>query len=233
MINILRSEERGNADYGWLKTFHTFSFADYFNRKRMNYRSLRVINEDFVASGQGFPTHPHANMEIFTYIIDGELAHKDSMGNVKIVKKDEVQAMSAGSGVTHSEFNPSDSNPVHLLQIWIMPSEKGLAPSYGEWRQNQKENGLTLFASPDERDGSLKINQDSQIYVGNCNKDTTLDYKIEDGRGVWLQLISGEIIAGDNKLTNGDALSVENQNDLHLKFTENSKFLLFDLGAFN
>ena len=230
MIKILRSDERGKAEHGWLSSRHTFSFADYYNPKRMGFRSLRVINEDWIEAGQGFGTHPHRDMEIFSYLVSGELAHKDSMGNIRTIKAGEVQAMSAGSGVTHSEFNPSKTQNTHLLQIWIMPDKTGGKPSYAEWRQAGVSTGLSLVAAPSASENVLPIKQDAMFYLGKLEANQTLDYSIALGRGVWLQLVSGSLEIEDQHLEAGDAIEVEEQATLQIEAKTESSFLLFDLG---
>lgn len=229
MKKILRSEDRGYFDHGWLKTFHTFSFAGYYNPERIRYKTLRVINEDFVAPGEGFGTHPHDNMEIITYVISGALSHRDSMGNVKTVRAGEVQAMSAGTGVEHSEFNPSDSEPTHLIQIWIFPERKGLSPSYSEWRPSESRPALSLIASPDGRTGSIKINQDASIILGTLKADETAAYELGKERGLWLQLFKGELKAGEDHLRAGDALAIDESGILSLTAGVEAQFLVFDV----
>lgn len=188
MFKIRKSADRGIADHGWLLAKHTFSFADYYDEAHMGFRSLRVINEDRVQPGQGFGTHPHHDMEILTYIISGQLSHKDSMGNGPTIKPGEVQAMTAGTGVTHSEFNASSSEPVHLLQIWIVPERRKLAPSYAEWLPaNRVDKPLTLVASRDGAEESVVIHQDARMYLGDFKKGTAVNF---EGRHLWFQLIS-------------------------------------------
>lgn len=227
MIKIRKSEERGKADHGWLKSYHSFSFADYFDRNQMHFQSLRVINEDFVAPNKGFDTHPHRDMEIITYILSGELAHKDSMGNTRIIRAGEFQAMSAGSGVSHSEYNPSENTPVHLLQIWIMPNQKNLTPSYAEFIPEIKQD-LTLIASPE---GPLKINQDVKLFLGKLSKDQSLSKEISENRHIWLQQIEGELRINDQELKTGDAAALSEEKSLEIRAKSDSHFLLFDLNT--
>lgn len=229
MRNILRSEDRGKADHGWLKSYHTFSFAEYYNPERIRFKTLRVINEDFVAPGEGFPTHPHDNMEIISYVVSGQIAHKDSMGNVKIVKAGEVQAMTAGRGVTHSEFNPSDTEPLHLLQIWIFPERKGLTPSYSEWKPTGPLGKLTTIASHDGDNGSVIINQDAKVMLGNLAAGEILDFKISANHALWLQLFEGSLTSADASLEAGDALSIESELEASFATKGGAKFILFEL----
>ena len=231
MIQIRKSEERGYADHGWLKSHHTFSFAEYHDRNHMAFRTIRVINEDFVAAGKGFDTHPHANMEIVSYIVSGSLAHKDSMGNVKAVAAGEVQAMTAGSGVTHSEFNPSESEPVHLLQIWIMPRIKGLTPSYSELKPTpeQEKREMLLIASPDGREGSVRINQDVELYRGKFPAGKKCEMNLTHGGKAWVQLIEGELEVNGQLLRQGDAAGAQEEEKLTLvPGPLGAHFLLFD-----
>jgi redox-sensitive bicupin YhaK (pirin superfamily) len=230
MITVLRSDERGMAEHGWLSSRHSFSFADYYNPERMGFRSLRVINEDWIKPGRGFDTHPHRDMEIFSYLVHGELAHKDSMGNVHTIKAGEIQAMSAGSGVTHSEYNPSDSSETRLLQIWIMPAARGGKPSYAEWAPQITSAGpLTLVASPQVAPGVLPIKQDAQFYVGKLEADKEVSYQLQVGRGLWLQVVDGDLSVAGQSLSAGDALAAENEQVLKIKAKSNASFLLFDL----
>jgi redox-sensitive bicupin YhaK (pirin superfamily) len=227
MITVRKNKDRGHADHGWLKSFHTFSFANYYDSNFMNFGALRVINEDLVAPSMGFDAHPHKNMEIFSYVVSGKLAHRDSMGNEKIIKAGELQAMSAGSGVVHSEYNPSSLDPVHFIQIWITPNKKDIEPSYSEWKQKSIENDLTLLVSEDQRNNSLKINQTAEIYLGDFDKNKTLTFNNEKLLKVWLQVISGNLIANDIELEKGDGLGLENTAHIDLNISKDTKFLLF------
>jgi len=231
MISVRKSEERGLTDIGWLVSRHTFSFDKYYDPHHMHFRSLRVINEDIVKPGEGFSTHPHNNMEIITYIVSGELAHKDSMENGSVIKEGEVQRMTAGTGIRHSEYNPSADKEVHLLQIWILPDEKELTPSYEQknFSEMMKEDELNLIASRDGKDGSVVINQDARIYTCRLSGGKNLDVDIGEGRNVWVQVVDGELWVAGEKLLPGDGCSVTAQNMVNLKAKKDCHFLLFDL----
>ena len=231
-VTIRRSNERGHANHGWLKTQHSFSFADYYDPAHMGFRSLRVINQDIIAPGAGFPTHPHRDMEIFSYLLEGALEHKDSMGNGRVLKPGQIQLMSAGTGVTHSEFNPSKTEGGHLLQIWIQPERKGLKPSYTEWHPDPaKENEpKVLVISPDGREGSATIHQDADIYRIRLDARKALEHEVREGRGLWLQLIRGEVSVNGQTLQPGDAASTETPGTLKLEAKGQVEALLFDLG---
>ncbi|GAA5479325.1 quercetin 2,3-dioxygenase [Haloferula helveola] len=232
-LTIRRSSERGRANHGWLDSHHTFSFADYYDPAHMGFRSLRVINEDRVAPLGGFPTHPHRDMEIFSYVVDGQLAHRDSMGNQRTLSPGEIQLMSAGSGVTHSEYNPSSDQPAHFLQIWITPRERGLEPSYTEWTPGAatERDGLVLLISPDGREGSAVIHQDADVHRLVLAPETTADFELRPGRGLWIQVVKGQLKVADTTLSPGDAASTEDAG--RIEFTaddETVEALLFDLG---
>lgn len=230
-LTIRRSPERGHANHGWLDSYHTFSFADYYDPAHMGFRSLRVINQDKVAPGAGFPTHPHRDMEIFSYVVSGTIAHKDSMGNGRELKPGQIQLMSAGSGVTHSEFNPSKSEPLHLFQIWILPHSHGLTPSYTEWHpstESEAENKV-LVISPNGRDDSATIHQDADVYLVRLKAGETVSHDLAPGRGLWLQLIKGELTSDETTLQPGDAARSETPGTIHFSATEDSEALLFDL----
>jgi redox-sensitive bicupin YhaK (pirin superfamily) len=231
-LNIRRANERGHADHGWLNSFHTFSFANYYDPAYMGFRSLRVINDDRVMPGQGFGTHPHRDMEIFSYVLEGSLQHKDSMGNGSVLKPGQIQLMSAGRGVTHSEFNPSNSEPLHFLQIWIQPRQRGLTPSYTEWHPNgEQRDGLkTLVISSDGRDGSAKIHQDAEVYRVRLQKGQTVTHEVKSGRGAWLQIAEGALALNGVDLTTGDGASTEQAGTLMLTANAPTEALLFDLG---
>jgi quercetin 2,3-dioxygenase len=230
MIKVRKSEERGHADHGWLNSHHTFSFADYFDPQHMGFRSLRVINEDRVAPRGGFPMHPHRDMEILSYVVKGALAHEDTMGNQKVVGAGEVQRISAGSGLMHSEYNASQKDPVHFLQIWILPEKRGLDPAYADASfASAPGNGLTLAASRDGRAGSVKINQDVDLYVGRMESGTTLSHPLRPGRHGWVQVIDGELDVNGSKLTAGDAAAISEESRLDLKATGPAHALVFDL----
>ena len=231
MNEIRRSAERGFADHGWLKSFHTFSFADYFDPKHIEFGPLRVINEDRVEAGAGFGTHGHRDMEIISYVLDGELAHKDSMGNGSTLRPGDVQRMSAGNGVRHSEFNPSAREAVHFLQIWIQPDRHGIEPGYEEKRfaEEEKRGRLRLIASPDRAEGSVLIHQDARVYAGLFTGAQKADLKIAAGRGVYVHVARGKVTANDNLLNAGDALQVTDGTWLRLSGGEDAEVLVFDL----
>lgn len=230
-LTIRKSGERGLADHGWLRSQHTFSFADYHDPGHMGFRSLRVINEDHVAPGGGFPTHPHRDMEIFSYVVEGSLAHKDSMGNGRVLKPGQIQLMSAGSGVTHSEFNPSADDPLHLLQIWILPHERGLKPGYTEWHPDAAHDAdaKVLVISPDGRDGSATIRQDADVYRVRLGAGQSVSHDVRAGRGVWFQIVTGGMSVNDKVLSAGDAASAEDGGTLTFTASEDAGALLFDL----
>jgi redox-sensitive bicupin YhaK (pirin superfamily) len=231
MIQVRKSEERGHFDHGWLNTYHTFSFSEYYDPKHMSFRHLRVINEDFVAPADGFDTHPHENMEIITYIVEGELEHKDSMGNGSVIRPGDVQRMSAGTGVTHSEFNPSKSGRVHLLQIWIFPEKKGIKPSYEQkhFAPESRVNQLRLVASRDGAEGSVTIHQDAKVFVSTLESGRQLEHSVGKGRAVWVQLIRGELDLNGTELHTGDGAAVTDESAVSLRASKESEFILFDL----
>ncbi|QTN32137.1 pirin family protein [Akkermansiaceae bacterium] len=230
-LTVRRSNERGHANHGWLDSYHTFSFADYYDPAHMGFRSLRVINQDMVAPGAGFPTHPHRDMEIFSYVVSGAIAHKDSMGNGRELLPGQIQLMSAGSGVTHSEFNPSKTEPLHLLQIWITPEGRGLTPSYTEWHPSPglDDKSKVLVISPDGREGSAVIHQDAHVYRLKMQAGETVSHDLAASRGLWLQVIKGNISVGGTSLDPGDALSTESVGTVHFAATGEAEALLFDL----
>ena len=228
---IRRANERGHADHGWLNSHHTFSFADYYDPAHVGFRSLRVINDDRVAPAQGFGEHPHRDMEIFSYVLEGTLEHKDSMGNGRQLKPGQIQLMSAGTGVTHGEFNPSRTEPLHFLQIWIQPRERGLTPSYTEWHpkpENAKASKV-LVISPDGRDGSATIHQDADVYRIRLEPGQTITHDLKAGRGAWLQIAEGGLTLNGVALATGDGASTEQQGKLTLTATRKTEALLFDL----
>ena len=231
MIDIIRSESRGHADHGWLNTRHTFSFAGYHNPAMMGFGHLRVINEDRIAGGQGFGTHPHKDMEIITYLIDGALEHKDSMGNGSVIRPGELQRMSAGTGVLHSEFNASDSEPAHLLQIWIIPESMGIEPGYEQkqFTNDEKRNTLRIVASRGGRDGSLGIHQDLDLYASVLEAGQALEHRFAPGRRGFLQLIRGELTVNGAEVHAGDGVAIEKESALTIESTEQAEFLLFDM----
>lgn len=231
-LTLRRSGDRGLANHGWLKSRHTFSFADYYDPQHMGFRSLRVINEDHVAASAGFPTHPHRDMEIFSYVVHGSLQHEDSMGNGRILKPGQIQLMSAGGGVTHSEFNPSDQEQVHFLQIWIQPQKRGLTPSYTEWHPQPEhaQAGKVLVISPDGRENSAVIHQDAYVYRLKMEHTSKVSHTLERGRGAWLQLVKGDLAVNGMQLQAGDAISTQDAGNLEIQAESGVQALLFDLG---
>jgi quercetin 2,3-dioxygenase len=231
MIIIRPSNQRGGGDYGWLNTRHTFSFDQYYDPKWMGFRSLRVINEDFVAPGQGFPLHPHRDMEIITYVLEGALQHNDSMGNGSIIRPGDGQRMSAGSGVRHSEANSSKTDSVHLLQIWIMPEKRGIEPSYEQksFPEDEKQGKLRLIASPDAKNGSVEINQDAKLFVTLLKPEQEVEHEIAKDRHAWIQVAKGAIELNGKTLNQGDGAAVSDETTLTLKGTTDAEVLLFDL----
>ncbi len=235
-MKIRKAASRGHADYGWLKTYHTFSFGSFSDPGHMSFRSLRVMNEDRVAPGRGFGTHAHDNMEIVSYVLDGELEHKDSMGNGEVLRPGEFQRISAGAGIAHSEFNPSDTNLTHFYQIWLLPKERNIEPSYEQKRFDDEElsNALRLVASPDGDAGSLTINQDARIYLSKLTGSRALEYPMPAGRSTWLQILRGTIRveSGPNsstELSDGDGASFTESGQLKLTASPSAEIMLFDL----
>ena len=230
MMTIRKSEDRGHADHGWLNARHTFSFAGYYDPEHMGFRSLRVINDDTVAPGGGFGTHPHRDMEIITYILSGALEHKDSMGNGRIIKPGEVQYMAAGTGVQHSEFNPSDKEAVHLLQIWIQPDKKSAKPRYEEKSLVKAKTGqLHLVASKTGRDDSIAINQDADLFVGKLEAGDQVSHAFQPDRHGWLHVAEGEVELNGRRLAAGDAAAFTDEKSLNILGKARSQVLLFDL----
>ncbi len=231
MIEIRRASERGHANHGWLETYHTFSFGGYQDREHTQFRSLRVMNEDFVSAGEGFGTHPHRDMEIVTYVLSGALEHKDSMGNGEVLRPGELQRMSAGTGITHSEFNPSMDESVHLYQIWLLPERTGIEPSYEqkEFSLEERKNKLRLVASRDAAQGSLQIHQDAKIYLANINKGKTVKQSIAAGRHAWLQVLRGEVKLNDQKLGTSDGVAISEESYLDITADSDAEVMLFDL----
>jgi redox-sensitive bicupin YhaK (pirin superfamily) len=230
MITIRKSEERGHVNHGWLDSHFTFSFADYHDPQHMGFRSLRVINDDVIAGGGGFGTHPHRDMEIITYILSGALEHKDSMGNGRVIRPGEVQYMAAGTGVQHSEFNHSPSEPAHLLQIWILPDKKGAKPNYAEKSfANAASGKLHLAASKTGRDGSIPINQDVELFVGKLNAGDKISHSFKPARHGWLHVAEGEIKLGGLELKSGDAVSFSGEKDVTFEAKSPAQILFFDL----
>jgi len=231
MISIRRGSERGGGDYGWLNTRHAFSFSDYYDPKWMGFRSLRVINEDFVAPNTGFPTHPHRDMEIITYVLSGQLEHKDSLGTGSVILPGDGQRMTAGRGIRHSEYNPSDKEQVHLLQIWIQPAEPGLEPSYEQksFPETEKRGKLRLIASSDGADGSVRIHQDAKLFVTLLAPGEEVVYRLEGKRHAWLQVAKGAVELNGKKLAQGDGAAMSEEPKLAIKGTKDAEVLLFDL----
>ncbi len=231
MITIRKSEDRGHFNLGWLNTYHTFSFDQYYDPAHMHFRSLRVINEDRVLPAQGFPTHSHRDMEIITYILAGALEHRDSMGNGSVIRPGDVQRMSAGTGVSHSEFNPSSAESVHLLQIWILPQSQNLPPSYEEkhFSDEARRGGLHLIASTDGRDGSVEIHQDAQLFASILEAGQSVSHVFEGGRYGWLQVARGTIRLNEVELKQGDGAAISNESELKITAHDQAEFLLFDL----
>lgn len=233
-IQIRRANDRGHADHGWLDTWHTFSFADYHDPAHMGFRALRVINDDRVAAGTGFPTHPHRDMEIFSYVLGGAIEHQDSMGNGRVLRPGEIQLMSAGTGVTHSEKNPSRTEPLHLLQIWIMPSRRGLQPSYTEWKPSaaQADAQDVVVISPDGRSGSAVIHQDAIVRRLRLPSGASTSHTVATGRAMWVQLIRGSLRVGDQLMAPGDGAHTEDSGSVTITAADAAEALLFDLGPF-
>ncbi len=232
MLTVRKAKERGHFNHGWLDTHHSFSFADYYDAKHMGYRTLRVINEDRVAPGEGFDTHPHRDMEIVTYILAGALEHRDSMGNGSVIRRGEVQRMSAGTGVTHSEFNPSPTEAVHLLQIWILPETRGLPPSYEQITIDdaQKTGVLKRIASADGRGGSVTIHQNAAIYASLLPPGASVTHGLGPDRGAWVQVAQGSVVVNGVALAAGDGASVEDERSVTIVGRDPAEVLLVDLG---
>lgn len=231
MITIRRANERGQTQWGWLDSRHSFSFGEYYDPENLGFRSLRVLNEDWVQPGRGFGTHPHRDMEIITYVLEGALEHSDSMGNGSIMRPGEVQRMTAGTGITHSEYNPSKSEPVHLLQIWLLPERRSLTPSYEQrnFQPAQKQGRLVLAASRDGRQGSVTVHQDTDLFVTRLNAGQQVEHRLQPGRHAWVQVASGTVGVNDEKLFAGDGAAASSEVDLRLKAESTSEVLLFDL----
>jgi len=231
MFQVRRGTERGHFNHGWLDTYHTFSFGDYHDLQHTHFRALRVMNEDRVKPGQGFGTHPHRDMEIVTYVLSGALEHKDSMGNGEVLRPGEFQRMSAGSGILHSEFNPSNAEPVHLYQIWLFPRQKGITPSYEQraFPEAEKHGRLRVVASPDGRDGSLTIGQDASVFLSSLDANPRVTHELTPGRHAWLQVLRGAVDLNGNVLVAGDGVAVSDENGLSVRATEPSEVMLFDL----
>ncbi len=230
MLTIRRAEDRGHANHGWLDARHSFSFADYYDPRWMGFRSLRVLNDDTIAGGGGFGTHPHRDMEIITYVLSGALEHKDSMGNGRVIRAGDVQYMAAGTGVQHSEFNHSETEPVHLLQIWIIPDAKGVKPAYAERSLAKAGTGrFHLIASKEGREGSIAIHQDADTSLLKLAAGETADYALRAGRHAWVQIAEGQVTLNGTELKAGDAAAVSGETLLRLAATQSAQVLLFDL----
>ncbi|QDS91700.1 Quercetin 2,3-dioxygenase [Roseimaritima multifibrata] len=231
MLTIRRSSERGHADHGWLNSYHTFSFAGYRDPQHMGFRSLRVMNEDRVAAGQGFGTHAHQDMEIVSYVLDGELEHQDSMGNGEVLRPGEFQCITAGTGITHSEFNPSADKPTHFYQIWLRPERTGIDPGYQQRRFEPagRRNRLQLVASHDGSDGSLRVHQDARIYLADLTADHEVRFEIPAERHVWLQVLRGSVRVNGQTLETSDAAAVSDERALLLQTDGQAELMLFDL----
>jgi len=231
MIQLRKGTERGHAEHGWLDSYHTFSFADYYDSEQMGFSVLRVINEDRVQPGQGFPTHGHHDMEIVSYVLEGALEHKDSMGTGSVIRPGDVQRMSAGTGVRHSEFNASKQELVHFLQIWILPDRAGHAPSYEQkhFEPADLDGRLRLIASPDGREGSVTIHQDAAIYASRLNGTASATHALAPGRRAWVQVARGSVALNGQSLTAGDGARVEHETQLCLDQGRDAEVLVFDL----
>lgn len=228
---IRQAAQRGHTDIGWLKSYHSFSFGGYYDQRHMGFRSLRVINDDKIAAGRGFPTHPHRDMEIISYVLDGSLQHKDSTGKGAIITPEDIQMMSAGLGITHSEYNPSATQSNHFLQIWIEPALRGVRPRYSDSKvtADQKTNAWKLIAGPDGSDASVGIYQDAKIFASKLQNGHSLDYTLQRDRHAWLQVATGEITVNGTTLKAGDAIASSRATDLHIKSALDADVLLFDL----
>lgn len=231
MIRLRRSSERGHFDHGWLNTYHSFSFARYHDPRHMGFRSLRVINEDWIAAARGFGAHPHEDMEIVTYVLKGELAHRDSLGTGSTIRPGELQRMTAGTGIEHSEYNPSQTEAVHLYQIWLLPERSGLPPSYEQkaFPAEERRNRFRLVASPDGRDGSLSIRQDARLYLASLDAGGELNHAIETDRHAWLQVLRGDATLNGLPVSAGDGAAISAESRLSIRSDTPAEILLFDL----
>jgi quercetin 2,3-dioxygenase len=231
MLTLRKSEQRGHANHGWLDSYHTFSFANYYDPEQMGFRSLRVINEDFIQQGMGFGTHSHKDMEIITYVLEGALEHKDSMGNSSVIYAGEVQRLSAGTGITHSEFNHSKVDLAHILQIWILPDRSGIEPEYEQkaFTPAEKQDQLRLVVSKDGRDNSVTAHQDLNIYAAIISPQSEIDYTIAANRYTWVQIARGSVILNDVTLSAGDAVAIQTAQTIHLLGQDEAEVLIFDL----
>lgn len=231
MMLVRKSNERGLAEHGWLKSRHTFSFAEYYDPKYMGFGPLRVINEDRIRGGTGFDTHPHRDMEIISYVISGGLKHKDSMGNVAVIKPGEVQRMSAGTGVRHSEYNEQDGEETHFFQIWIMPDKQGVEPGYGQKSFEKELNSQKLVhvISPNGSEGSISIHQDANMYISRLKKSESLDFALKSERKLWIQIVKGSVKVNDQTVETGDAIAAQDIGTAKITASEDSEMILFDL----
>ena len=232
MITVRKSAERGLGSHGWLESHHTFSFANYYDPRQMGFRQLRVINEDTVAPGRGFGAHQHENMEIISIVMEGALAHKDSTGGEGVLRRGEVQRMSAGTGVVHSEFNGSETEPVHFFQIWIMPERAGIAPGYEQklFPDEARRGTLRLVVAPGGEEGALDIHQDARLYSSILDQGQRVEHQLQEGRGAWIQVARGSVILNGTALSAGDGAAIENESRLQIVADEPAEILLFDLG---
>jgi len=232
MITVRKSNDRGVGRHGWLTSHHTFSFANYYDPKQMGFRTLRVINEDYVAPGRGFGAHRHEDMEIISIVLEGALAHRDSTGGEGVLRRGEVQRMSAGSGVVHSEFNGSETEPVHFFQIWIEPAKEGIKPGYEQklFPDEERRNRLRVLAAPGAPDGAVEIHQDARVYASLLDAGASVEHEIASGRGGWIQVASGSIDVNGTTVNAGDGVAIEDETKLAITAKENAEFLLFDLG---
>lgn len=229
VIYIRKAHERGLSNAGWLNSFHTFSFGEYYDEGFMGFDHLRVINEDTVQAGQGFGTHPHRDMEIISYVVEGELAHRDSLGTGSVIRPGEIQLMSAGTGVSHSEFNHSKSSPLHFLQIWIIPGQAGLKPGYQQITIQKIPNQLILIGSPDGREGSIVIHQAVDLYAAYCEKGESIQHTFKEGHKGWLQLVKGEVSLNGESLSAGDGAAIVDVAQIQIDAVTDVEWLLFDM----
>ncbi len=233
LAELRKSEERGKANFGWLDSRHSFSFGQYYDPAHMGFGPLRVINEDRVSGGGGFPTHPHSDMEIISYVLDGALEHRDSLGTGSVIRPGDVQRMSAGTGVRHSEYNASETDPVHFLQIWIVPEKRGIKPSYEQktFDTEEKRGKLRLIGSRDGRDGSVTIHQDTDLYATLLEREESVSHNVRDGRGAWVQVTRGSVSVNGQRLDAGDGLAIPSAGELKVTAHDSAEVLLFDLAA--
>ena len=231
MTRVRRAGERGHFNHGWLDTYHTFSFGRYYDPNAMGFRALRVINEDWIAAGRGFGTHPHEDMEIVTYVLEGELAHKDSLGSSGVIRAGELQRMTAGTGIAHSEFNPSETTQAHLYQIWLLPEREGLTPSYEQkaFPAQSRRNALALVASPEAEGGALAIRQDARIYLSALDAGHSVEHPLKEGRHSWVQVVRGRVNVNGESLAQGDAAAISGEAGVSVMAEDAAEVLLFDL----